>query len=275
MPDRGRSLDDLPLAAYSTGVDPETEPAAALAVDPTDDVAPGTGAAALAPQPGAAAPGAAPLGNPFGDPPAGAAAPANAVARTVAVGSGDASAAPPFAELFRNPRAHVRDPRLLLTGVIGLGVVLLAVSLFAGSANVGGTALASPTPPGGPVITAAPVGSADVHVTGALTGSFTLAGVTGSGRAGATMNSTWGDTAGELLALSGPVTNGTRTTDGGFVLSWTVTIDGKAVLFTSKAGECTVGMADKPSTVTGSFVCDKVKSADGKYTLGVRGTYKT
>jgi hypothetical protein len=34
-------------------------------------------------------------------------------------------------------------------------------------------------------------------------------------------------------------------------------------------------MAVKPQMVTGSFVCKKVTSDDGKYVVDARGTYRT
>ncbi|HXG26747.1 MAG TPA: hypothetical protein VNL94_07850, partial [Candidatus Binatia bacterium] len=76
-------------------------------------------------------------------------------------------------------------------------------------------------------------------------------------------------------ALTGPASSGTRTTDSTFSLTWTVMVDGTPVTFTSSDGECTIGMAVQPKAVTGSFVCKKLKSADGKITIDVRGTYRT
>ena len=261
MPDQGRSVDDLPLAAYLTGVVPEIEPAS---VESTASAS----AASLAGS--AVHPGVNPSGHdllrtPFAE---------SAGAANLAA---DATARPALRDLLRNPRGNLRDPRLLLSGVIAIGVVLLALSLFGGGVAKGpNTALASATPPAGPVVTAAPVGDASVAVTGAVTGTFILTGQTGTGRAsGSAMDSSWGDPLGDLLALSGPVSSGTRATDDGFVLSWTLLIKGVAVPFASKAGECTIGMADKVTSVTGSFFCKKVKSADGKFTVVVQGTYRT
>jgi hypothetical protein len=256
MPIHGRSADDLPLAAYSTGVDPATEP----------DLDPSPAMNAHTSVPASAAPEADLPADPFGQ-----AAPphdANIVA---------AAARPPFRELLRNPRGNARDPRLLLGGVIAIGVVLLGVSLLGGGPAKGqGTALASPSAPTGPVITAPPAGDASVEFTGAVKGTFDLAGLTGGGRpSGASMASSWSDPVGDALVLGGPVSSGTRTTDTDFVLSWTVMVGGKAVTFTSKAGECIIDMAVKPTTVSGSFTCHKVKSADGKLVVGATGTYRT
>ena len=254
MPVNGRSVDDLPLAAYSTGVDPATEPAfePEIAAEPG-----GEHAVATAPSLNAAAfPG-------FGDIPLD--EPATGPVR------------PKLRELLRNPRGNARDPRLLLSGVIGVGVVLLALSLLAGGGSKGPAAAnASPSAPALAFASIAPVGDASVELTGALKGTFALTGVTGSGRSPeATMDSSWGDPLGNTLALDGSVSAGTRTTDATFVLSWTVMVEGKPVSFASKAGECTVGMAVKPATVSGSFVCHRVKSVDGKYTVGASGTYRT
>jgi hypothetical protein len=251
MPLKGRSADDLPLAAYSTGVDPETEPEGAPPV--------------------LAAP---PLGHTFG---AGPADGPFATAAPLAEPAAAASPQPAFRDILRNPRANVRDPRLLLSGVVAVGLVLLVVSLAAGGGAKGpGTALARPSAPAGPVITAAPAGDASVEINGAVTGTFDLTGITGAGRpSGSSMASSWGDPLGDALALGGPVSAGTRMTDAGFTLSWTVMVNGKAVTFTSKAGECVIGMAVKPTTVSGSFTCHKVRSADGKLVVGVTGIYRT
>jgi hypothetical protein len=255
MPSQGRSADDLPLAAYTTGVDPESEPD----LDPP-----------AATTPASAAPAGRTIdddlpGDPFGQ----AAPPHDEVAA--------AAAQPAFRDVLRNPRGNARDPRLLLSGVIAIGIVLLAVSLLGGGAATGqATALASPTAPTGPLTTAAPVGNASVQITGAVKGTFDLAGVTGTGHpSGAVMASSWGDPVGDALALGGPVSDGTRMTDTDFVLSWTVVVSGKPVTFTSSRGECVIGMAVKPATVSGSFTCHKVKSADGKLIVGATGTYRT
>jgi hypothetical protein len=255
MPSQGRSADDLPLAAYSTGVDPESEP---------DPEPPAATVRAWAAPAGHAIDDDLPT-DPFGQ----AAPPHDAAAA--------AAAQPAFLDVLRNPRGNARDPRLLLSGVIAIGIVLLAVSLLGGGAARGqATALASPSAPAGAATTAAPAGNASVEITGAVKGTFDLAGVTGTGRpSGATLASSWGDPLGDALALGGPVSDGTRTTDAGFVLSWTVMVNGKPVTFTSKSGECVVGMAVKTSTVSGSFTCHRVRSADGKLVVAATGTYRT
>jgi hypothetical protein len=255
MPLKGRSPDDMPLAAYSTGVDPDTEP---------DLVAP-----ALAADDRSATASAASFGNDLPADPFGQAAPPP--------DPRSASARPAFRDVLRNPRGNARDPRLLLSAVVAVGLVLLVVSLAAGGVGKGpASALASPSAPAGPAITAAPAGDASVEITGAVAGTFNLTGVTGTGRpSGPRLDSRWGDLVGDVLVLGGPVSAGTRTTDAGFVLSWTVMVKGKAVTFTSKAGECVIGMAVKPTTVSGSFTCHRVKSADGKLVVGATGTYRT
>jgi hypothetical protein len=255
MPSQGRSADDLPLAAYSTGVDPESEPD----LDPPAATAPTS-----------AAPVRRTIDDDLPTDPFGQAAPPH--------DDGAAAAAQPaFLDVLRNPRGNARDPRLLLSGVIAVGIVLLAVSLLGGGGAKGqATALASPSAPVGPLTTAAPLGNASVEITGAVKGTFDLAGVTGTGRpTGASLASSWGDPLGDALALGGPVSDGTRTTDAGFVLSWTVMVNGKAITFTSSSGECVIGMAVKTTTVSGSFTCHKVKSADGKLVVGATGTYRT
>jgi hypothetical protein len=254
MPSQGRSADDLPLAAYSTGVDPESVPE----LDP-----------AAATAPAWAAPAGRRIDDDLPGDPFGQAAPPHDEAAAAAV-------QPAFLDVLRNPRGNTRDPRLLLSGVIAIGIVLLAVSLLGGAQKGQATALASPSAPAAALTTAAPAGNASVEITGALKGTFDLAGVTGTGRpSGASMASSWGDPLGDALALGGPVSDGTRMTDAGFVLSWTVMVNGKAVTFTSKSGECVIGMAVKPATVSGSFTCHKVKSADGKLVVGATGTYRT
>jgi len=54
-----------------------------------------------------------------------------------------------------------------------------------------------------------------------------------------------------------------------------VVVDGTAVMFTSDAGECVVGMAVKPGTVSGSLTCEKLKSDDGTVVVNVSGSYRT
>ena len=272
---QGRSIDDLPLAAYSTGVeaDPRLEAAAAD----------GTTAAAAAPAPFAPAPiggvpsvdaaamAALPLADGEPDPTA------NAGHVRIQVGRPLPGLAA-LPEWLAHPRQHRRDPRLLLSGVIGVGLVLLVASLFLGG---GGGALggagASPSAPAFVATAPPPAGNASVEITTAkLAGMHELIGATGTGPAVASrVDATWSSTTGATLGLRGAASAGTRTTDATFVLTWTLLIDGAPVTFTSDAGECTVGMAVQPKSVTGSFVCKKLKSDDGELTVDARGTYRT
>lgn len=261
----GRSLDDLPLAAYSTRVAPDETPgelpdessilARSEPPAPPPTFAPVALGAAEASLP-VAAPGAAPVA-------------ATAVA----------ARRPELPDWLANPRANLRDPRLLMTAVIGVGVVLLAGSLLLGGGPSAGAASPGASPTRAPlvVVTAAPpTGDASVEVSGKPAGSFLLAGATGTGPAtGGRVDVTWTEASGTVLSLSGPASPGTRTTDATFVLAWTTLVDGVAVTFTSDDGECTVGMAVQPKSVTGSFVCKKLKSPDGKLTIDLRGTYRT
>jgi len=256
---KGRSLDDLPLAAYSTGVEPD---------DPPDDQRPADRAADathLETVNAAAAPTFAPasLG---ADHDLGAAAASRATRRL---------AIPPW---LANPRSNVRDPRLLMTSVIGVGVVLLVASLvFGGGPAAGGVDpnTTASVPPPAPTVPP-PTGDATVDLSGKLTGSYLLAGASGTGPASnGRISVTWTDAAGASLVLAGPASSGTRTTDPTFTLSWSLMVEGAPVTFTSDAGECTVGMAVQPRTVSGSFVCKKLQSDDGSQTVDLRGTYRT
>ena len=103
-----------------------------------------------------------------------------------------------------------------------------------------------------------------------------VTGATGSGAAvNGQINATWTDATGDSLGLSGPASQGTRTTDPTFVLSWTMLIDNQPVTFTSRASECTIGMAVGVKVVHGTFVCKQLKSGDGKHEIDMRGTYTT
>lgn len=178
-----------------------------------------------------------------------------------------------------SPRSNPRDPRLLMTGVIGLGVVLLAGSLLLGGGSPAGAAgpgASASTAPAAFATVAPPTGDASVEVSGKLAGTFALAGATGGGPANAGhIAASWADATGSSLQLSGPASPGTRTTDATFSLTWTTLVNGEPVTFTSISGECTVGMAVQPKAVTGSFICKKLKSGDGKVSVEVRGTYRT
>jgi hypothetical protein len=175
---------------------------------------------------------------------------------------------------LRNPRTAVRDPRVLFGGMIAVGLVLLGVSLLGGG-NAGGPGPGA-APSAAPGIVPAGPGPATVEVTGRIDRSFTLTGTAGFGKpADGQLASTWADATGTVLSLTGRVGSVTRTTSGDIVLSVTVMVDGAPVLFQSEDGECTVGMAETMSNVTGNFVCKELTSADRRMKLKITGTYQT
>ncbi len=264
---QGRSLDDLPLAAYTTGVEPDPrleapEVAAPPAIRP-DEADSTVDMAAMA---------ALPLADGEPDP----AAKSSHVRVPVGVPLPKLPALP---EWLAHPRQHLREPRLLLSGMVGVGLVLLVVSLLLTGGGAGGLGAANATPsaPAFVATAAPPAGNASVEITtGKLVGIHDLSGATGLGPAVASrVDATWANATGTTLALVGAAAAGTRTTDTSLVLTWTLLVEGAPVTFTSDAGECTVGMAVQPKGVTGSFVCKKLKSDDGKVTVDARGTYRT
>lgn len=344
---QGRSPDDLPLAAYSTGVvaeEPDEEPVAepqhplsqqeaialAMGIDAPGVPAPekaepervavrrrpgrprlslprptlprpalpglprlgfrgGSAAAAESPfhlEPSALSmtvahvPAVAPTATPTATP---AAAPGVMPAVTPAVRSRSIGVTRPtwlpdlgdLGARLRNPRTAVRDPRVLLGGLIGIGVVLLGVSLLGGGAAGGPGPAASESPGPGIGVPAGP-GPATVEITGRVDGSFTLTGTTGFGKpADGQLASTWADSLGTTLSISGRVGSVTRTTSRELVLSVTLLVNGAPVSFVSEDGECTVGMAEKMATVAGSFVCRELTSVDGRMELKITGNYET
>jgi hypothetical protein len=348
----GRSPDDLPLAAYSTGVapdeddalDPNADPdlppppaltqhdlAAALAGQPPAPVQPvapaprrgfrmpsmklpslnlglGRGRAAALEQaaPFKPVPGAvvAPAAAAPADPPpvyhavAGpgqqaafqavsqpAPAPSRSVAQPMAKPAKQpkmrkVTVAPPGAPAGlrgRSPQALLRDRRILAGGVVVIGLALLGFSMLNGGGPGSGsggptksqdTTAVLPTP--------AVLGNASVEVTAGGTGTFALTSATGSGPAvNSRIDATWTAPTGESLGLAGMASQGTRATDPNFVLTWTMLIDGTSVTFTSRAAECTIGMAVGAKTVHGSITCKALKSADGKHRIDFRGAYTT
>lgn len=268
MTAKPRTIDDLPLAAYSRGVesDEPDDDAGTLVRSETSSATTRMSGDANAPLPIPS------LGDPLD--PLMAAAPPNAIARRLA----NLPALPEVPVWLAHPREHLRDPRLILSGVIGIGVVLLVLSLLGvgGGPSGPGVADASPSAPVAAVATPAPAGNASVEVRAGLKGTYELIGATGTGRAAdASIDSTWSDPLGNTLALRGLASAGTRTTGADLVLSWTVLVDGAPVTFTSRAGECTVGMAVSARSVTGSFTCKKFTSDDGQHIAGARGTYRT
>lgn len=266
---QGRSLDDLPLAAYSKRVPHDTELEAEEVAVPNPIAANAMPLAGDVPPLDAAAMAALPLAD--GEPEHGAAKAAHVMsplARTL----------PAVPVWLAHPRQNVRDPRLLLSGVVGAGLILLVLSLVLGGGGPAGLVAVQPSPSAPAFVATAPppAGDANVDVTGKLAGTHELIGASGSGPAIASrIDATWSSTTGAMLGLVGAASSGTRTTDPNFVLTWTVLIGEAPVTFTSDSGECTVGMSVQPRTVTGSFVCKKLKSEDGKQTLDARGTYRT
>lgn len=253
MPTPGRSADDLPLAAYSTGVDPETEPAImAAATTPT----------VATPPAAPASPGVLPAG------------PFDAVVVQGPAGD-DEAASPPRIVLARARAFASRNPRPVAGGAF-ITMILVGLMLLSGG-KPAPSAAGAVASPGAPTIAPVAVdpGAATLVLTGGVKGTFTFTGNPGQPVAGSAVTASWVDTLQNVLTLDGPVDRGTRMTDAGLVLTWGLMLDGKLVTFTSKAGECTIGMASTPKSVTGSFACKKLKSDDGKLTVGAAGTYRT
>lgn len=268
---KGRSPDDMPLAAYGgTGMDLSAEDEVALASAEPDPESQATAFADAAARVGAAG---AVAGAEATEP----ATPAAIELPDDNFGSGRPAEPRSLPPAVGKVVTTLRTSRLA-AGAAFVGVIAVGLLLLSGAnrpAASGATPTASPAPVA--VTTPAPpTGDATVEVTGKLAGAYTLAGTTGTGPAvGGRIATTWADPTGASLALSGPASAGTRTTDPTFSLTWTVLVDGAPLTFSSTAGECTVGMAVQPNSVTGSFVCKKLRSADGKLTVNVRGTYRT
>jgi hypothetical protein len=259
MTTQSRSLDDLPLAAYTTGMKPD----ARLEPDQAAEPKPAPSTASAEPEL---------KGDPFG-----LAAEAGTHLDDPPLTLHMPRTRPTLPPWLAHPRQHLREPRLLMTGVIGVGVALLGVSLLTGGGSLGpAAAKASPTAPIVIGTSPPPVGAATVEVKGKAPTTYELNGMTGVGPAAKSgLDASWGDALGSTLALSGPAVAGTRTTGADFVLTWTALLNGKLVTFSSDSGECTVGMAVKPTMVTGSFSCKRLKSSDGKLTVDASGTYRT
>ena len=245
----------MPLAAYGgTGMQEEAAPAE-TAVDaatasatpepPTGEAAPGAGPGAPASPTGGAGPDAEPKGP----------GPAGLLGR--------------LATTLRSSRVAAGA---LFVVVIVVGVVLLS----AGKPSPGSAAV-SPTPTAGVVVTAIPPsGDATLEITGANAATYAMTGLPGGQHVDAkAVNAAWTAPTEAGLTLTGPVDRGTRLTDANLVLTITIVIDGQPVTFTSLKGECTIGMAQTPKGVSGSFTCHKLKSPDGKVTLEATGTYRT
>lgn len=177
---------------------------------------------------------------------------------------------------LRDPRTAVRDPRVVFGGLIGIGVVLLGVSLLGGGNSAGGPGPGASASAGPGIGVPTGPGPATLQVTGRVDGSFTLTGTAGFGKpTDGQLASTWADTEGRALSITGRVGSGMRTTSGDLVLSVTVLVDGSPVTFVSEDAECFVNMAEKMANVTGSFVCEELTSDDGRVELKITGTYQT
>ncbi|MEO8273017.1 MAG: hypothetical protein ABI620_03035 [Chloroflexota bacterium] len=244
---QGRSFDDLPLAAYSTGVDPATEP-------------PEMAASVVAP--------------------------AHATA-VVQLNHLDAAAQLPIPEDEGNPAAAALTPAArargfasanprLIAGIGFVAVIVVGATMLLGG-GTGPNAAAATVGPSAPGIlpVAADPGAATLVLTGSVQATYSMTGNAGQPVTGNLVGATWADSLQNVLTLSGPLDRGTRTTDAGLVLTWGLMVEDKLVTFTSKHGECTIGMASNPKSVTGSFACRKLKSDDGKLTVGASGTYRT
>jgi hypothetical protein len=258
MTSESRSLDDLPLAAYSKGAKPDPG-LAAQEFAAAGSIAPAIDESAMAA-----------VGPADGEPPV--------RSESLAAGlRGRIRPLPVIPEWLARPREHLRDPRLLLSGVIAVGLVLLLVSVIPGGGGTPGAgAGASPSVPVSVPSAPPPPGDASVDVTGKVAATLALTGLTGSGTAvESRIDATWGDPAGATLGLRGPAQGGTRTTDAGFVLTLTILVNGAPVTFTSDSSECTIGMAVQSKWVNGTFVCKKLRSDDGKLLVDARGAYRT
>ena len=156
--------------------------------------------------------------------------------------------------------------------MILVGLVLLSGG---GPGPSAAGALASPTFP--PIaVVAAPTGDATLVLTGPIQGTFTLAGGASDAAKAHAFTASWKDAASNTVSLDATVDRGTRTTDATLVLRLSlVAADGTVRTFTSKAGECTIGMGVLPTAVSGSFTCKSLRSDDGKVTIGASGTYRT
>jgi hypothetical protein len=209
-------------------------------------------------------------------------APAVAAPPTAAAGS-DGRAAPPAERVYGQlrglslppaARAAIRDPRVLTGGAIVVVVLLVAGLLGRGltSSAAAPTATASPAP----AVATPPPAAVTITLSGGVTGAYSLAGSAGLGRpADAHLASTWTDALGDSLTMTGRASAGTQPTGPDLVLALTLVVADTPVTFTSDGGECVVGMALKPATVSGSIVCKKLRSDDGTLVVSVTGSYRT
>lgn len=254
MPTKGRSADDLPLAAYLTGVDPATEPVR----DPEPVVPP-----------------AEPQGASQGAPDGLARGPFDYAVAQPTQGEGEVVAPPPGTLVGRARAFYGRNPRLVGGGAF-VTMIVVGLMLLTGGQPGPSAAGATPSPSAPPTVTiAAEPGEARLVLTGSLDATYSLIGAANQPVVGNALTATWADPLQNVLTLNGPVDRGTRTTGAGLVLTWGLMVDGELVTFTSNAGECTIGMAVLSNHVTGSFTCKKIKSDNGKLTIRVSGTYRT
>ena len=260
--DGGKSLDDLPLAAYGgsgmeltaedeSKIDAAAEPEAPSTESEPTDVPPGAFAHAEA-------------NHPFDDslerPPPGPPA--------LIVLEGLAAVGARAVTLLRTSR--------MAAGAAFGGVIVVGLLLLIGGNTRPGAASADASPSAAPVAAATrEPGTATLVLTGKVEQSLAFPAMTGAGEPGAPLAVTWTDTTTSSLTIQGGPDRGTRTTDESLVLHFTVLVGKKPVTFTSAAGECTIGMALNASNVSGSFTCKKLKSDDGKYIVGATGTYRT
>ena len=254
---KGRSADDLPLAAYG---------GSRMELTPEDESKFETGPSPSAPD-GADAPE--PLASgPFAHAVPGAALPDDNF------GAGRPTPTRELPPVVTKAVTALRTSRLA-AGAGFVGVILIGLLLLTGGQKPG-AAGAEASPSAGPVaaVTAEP-GNATLVVVAKTEQSLAFGGMTGAGAPAAPIAATWTDATLNSLGLQGAADRGTRTTNESLVLTFTVAIDGKPVTFTSTEGECTIGMAVHPRNVSGTFSCKKLKSDDGKVTVGATGTYRT
>lgn len=276
-----RTLDDMPLAAYGgsgmedDGVPPEADPAThaevvAAVTGPTTALAVSSPTAARTPRSRTDAKAA---------PDATATAP-SAPATAGTVPGGDLPVPEDEPSHGPSPLARIlhlfRSSRIAAGAGFAVVIVVGLVLLTSGGGSPKATA-ATPTndPTAAPTVSP-PSGDVSLTLSGAATGTYTLAGLAGGQQvSSSTVALGWGDSLQTTLSIAGPLDRGTRATDEHLVLTLGVLVDGVAVTFASTAGECTVGMAPVGTKVQGSFTCHKLKSADGKLSIEASGTYRS
>ena len=183
---------------------------------------------------------------------------------------------PGLANLLGRVATTLRTSRVA-AGALFVVVIVVGVILLSAGKPVPGSAAVSPTPTAGAVVTAVPPsGDATLEITGANAATYVLTGLPGGQHVDAkAVNAAWAAPTEAGLTIAGPVDRGTRLTDANLVLTITIVIADQPVTFTSVAGECTIGMAQTPKGVSGSFTCHKLKSPDRKITIEATGTYRT